>query len=155
ELIALAIAARPDLTAFRLGVARAQAEVNLAMANRFSDVFVLYQPFTYQNNAPFNLPSSRSWAIGATVGVPVFDRNQGNIQRAKLNVAQTRLELQALERIVVTDVENARQEYQMTRAAIERIEREFLPAAKQVLDTNFRLYQQGEADLVLYLTAQR
>ncbi len=155
DLVGLAIANRPDLAAFRLGVGRAQAEVGLANANRFSDVFLLYQPFTYQNNSPFNTPSSRSWALGATVAVPLFDRNQGNIQRARINVDQTRIELRTLERAIVTEVEDAHQEYTITRATTQRIERDLLPAARQVLDTNLRLYRQGEADLVLYLSAQR
>ncbi len=155
ELIALSIASRPDLAAFRLGVGRALAEVNLAEANRFSDVFLVYQPFTYQDNAPFGTPSSRSWAVGATVPVPVFDRNQGNLARARINVEQTRLEMRALERVIVTEVENAHEEYTVTRAAVERIEHTLLPAARQVLDTSLRLYHQGEADVELYLTAQR
>lgn len=155
ELIGLALATRPDLAAFRLGVGRALAEVNLAQANRFSDVFLLYQPFTYQDNGPFSTPSSRSWALGASMAVPMFDRNQGNIARARINVEQTRLELRALERTIITELENALEEYKVTRAAVERIERSLLPAARQVLDTSLRLYHQGEADVELYLTAQR
>ena len=47
ELIRLAVEGRPDIVAFRLGVHRAEAEVRLAVANRMSDVYLLYQPYTY------------------------------------------------------------------------------------------------------------
>ena len=57
ELVAIAMANRPDLAAYRLGLARAQADVRLSHANRVPDVFALYQPFTYQDNSPFNQPS--------------------------------------------------------------------------------------------------
>ena len=92
------------------------ADVRLAKANRISDVFVLYQPYTYQDNAPFNLPSSRSWALGATVTAPIYDRNQGNIRRANVNVEQSRLEMQSVERRMVAEVEDARDEYEVSRA---------------------------------------
>lgn len=77
QLVAWAMGNRPDLAAYRLGLTRAQADVRLSQANRLPDVFGLYQPFTYQDNAPFKMPSSRSWAAGVTVTLPIFDRNQG------------------------------------------------------------------------------
>ena len=48
---------RPDLLAFRLGVERANADVRLAQANRFSDVYLLAQPYTLQDNRPYGLKS--------------------------------------------------------------------------------------------------
>lgn len=155
QLVQLALAARADLIAFRLGAQRAAADVDLARANRFSDVYVLYQPYTYQNNRPFDLPSSRSWALGATVAVPLFDRNQGVIQRAQTNVEQTKLETRAQERIVVAQVEDAYAEYVTTRRAVERMEQHLLPNARQALDDNLSLYRQGQVPLLSYLNAQR
>ena len=76
----------PTSSSFRLGVGRAEADVRLALANRFSDVYVLYQPYTFQDNAPLGLKSAHSWALGVTVPLPIYNRNQGGIQRAKLNV---------------------------------------------------------------------
>src|SRR5262249_49346585 len=62
ELIRTALECRPDIVAYRLGIARARAEVKLARANRMSDIYLLYQPFTYQDARPFNTPSATSWA---------------------------------------------------------------------------------------------
>ena len=62
----------------------------LARANRFADAYLLYQPFTYQNNAPFGTQSATSWALGITVPLPVYNRNQGNIERARINIHQSR-----------------------------------------------------------------
>ena len=96
--------------------------MRLAQANRYSDVYVLYQPFTYQDNSPFNLPSSQSWALGTTMTVPIYDRNQGNIRRAKFNVDQTRIEVQTIERRVAGEVEEARQEYEVSKAMVQRMQ---------------------------------
>ncbi|HWA97883.1 MAG TPA: TolC family protein, partial [Pirellulales bacterium] len=158
QLIPLAVSIRPDLMAYRLGIGRAEADVRLARANWMQDVYLFYQPFTLQDNRFLGIPgapNSISWAAGATVNVPLFDRNQGNIRRAQLNVQQTQLELIGLERTIVNEVQQAHADYVATKVAIDRLEKALLPAARQVLDTNLRLYQQGEANMFNYLAAQR
>jgi outer membrane protein, heavy metal efflux system len=155
ELRRIALEARPDLASYRLGIRRAEADVRLALANRYSDIYVLYQPYTYQNNQPYGLKSPTSWALGVTVPLPIYNRNQGGIQRAKLNVTQTQIQLATLERQVLTDVDQAIYEYEVSRRAVERIEREILPPADQVLADTYRLYTSGEENVVVYLNAQR
>jgi cobalt-zinc-cadmium efflux system outer membrane protein len=155
ELIKTALECRPDVVAYRLGIARAKAEVKLARANRLSDVYLLYQPFTYQDARPFNNPSATSWALGVTVPLPLYNRNQGNLQRAKINVDQSHLELAEREQQAANEVRQAERQYIMTRQALERIEGRLRPAAHRVLDDVRRLYMQGEEDALLYLNAQR
>ncbi len=151
----LALRSRPDILSFRLGVERAQADVRLARANRLSDVYLLFQPYTFQNNAPFGVQSSTSWALGVTVPMPIFNRNQGNIQRAVINVDQTRIDLAALERQVITDVELALAEYEVTKKAVHHLETELVPTAQAVKDDTYRLFQGGEVSNINYLNAQR
>jgi cobalt-zinc-cadmium efflux system outer membrane protein len=146
---------RPDLNAFRLGVKRAESDVTLARAERLSDFYLLVQPYTFQNNAPTGQKSAYSWAIGLTAPLPIFNRNQGNIERAKINVTQSQVELAALEQRVVAEVQRAYSQYTVTRQAILRYEKDMLPAASQVLDESMRLYKGGEADFATYLNARR
>ncbi|MFO0893093.1 MAG: TolC family protein [Isosphaeraceae bacterium] len=155
ELVRLALVNRADLAALRLGTGLAQADVRLALAERYQDVYLLYQPYTFQDNAPFDTKSAHSWAVGVTVPLPIYNRNQGNIQRARVNVSQTRTQLAAAELRVVTEVRQAEREYLVSRAAVERIERDLLPGARRVRDETFRRYSQGEIALVDYLLAQR
>ncbi len=155
EMLGVALAARPDLVSFRLGVGRAEADVRLALANRFADIYVLYQPYTFQDAAPQGLKSAHSWALGVTVPLPIYNRNQGGIRRAELNVAQTRVELAALERQVITEVRQAESQYAVTRDAVGRIRDDLLPSARQVRDDTFRLYTAGEVNVVVYLDSQR
>ncbi|HEX8200175.1 MAG TPA: TolC family protein, partial [Isosphaeraceae bacterium] len=150
----LALGARPDLVAYRLGIRRAEADVRLARANRLSDLYLLYQPYTFQDNTPFGTKSATSWAVGLTVPLPIYNRNQGNIRRARLNVAQTQVELAALERQVVAEVEQAAQEYVVTRDAVERLRRDLLPAARNVLSVAYLRYREGEEDVVTFLNAR-
>ena len=58
DLRQVALAERPDIVSFRLGVSRAEADVRLAKANAYSDVYVLWQPYTFQDNTPYGLKSA-------------------------------------------------------------------------------------------------
>jgi cobalt-zinc-cadmium efflux system outer membrane protein len=155
ELVREALQARPDVAAFRLGITAAEANLGLQLANRFTDAYLLYQPFTYQNNAPFGRQSGSSWAIGLTVPMPVYNRNQGNIERARLNISQSQVQLSWIERRVITEVENAANEYHVTRRLSQRIREEILPPLRSARDDQFRLFQEGEGTVFDYLAAQR
>ena len=130
----IALDSRPDIAAYRLGVKRAEADVRLARANRFSDVYLLFQPYTFQDNAPYGLKSAVSYALGVTVPLPIYNRNQGGIQRAVLNVSQTQTQLADVERQALIDVEKAVQEYEVTRREVDELSKEVIPEASQVRD---------------------
>jgi outer membrane protein, heavy metal efflux system len=154
DLIQIAIDERPDLRAYRLGIDRARADVRLARANRFQDVYLLYQPFTFQNNEPFGLKSSTSWAIGMTIPLPIFNQNQGNIQRSLLNVDQSQIELTGAIRQVITEVQNAEREYLVSRRAVEQFEEKVLVHARKYLEVSHTLFVEGESDVTQYLNAE-
>ncbi len=153
-LLRMALANRPDLVAYRLGLGRAEADVKLALANRYPDLFLMYQPYTFQDDTPLRKKSAHSWGVGVAVPLPLFNRNQGNIERARLNVAQTQAELTALEDRVVYEVRQAERTYRVTRAAIERIERSLLPRASKEHNRVNRLYLAGQADELAFLMAE-
>ncbi len=123
ELQRVALDTRPDLIAARIGIARAQHECGLARAGRMDDWYLFYNPWTYQDERPFKVASASSWSVGLTVPLPVSNRNQGNIQRARINIAQAQTEQQALERRVATEVRLAHRELTSARAAVARLER--------------------------------
>ncbi len=154
ELRKIALAERPDVAAFRLGVSMAEASVKLAKANAFSDVYGLWQPYTFQNNAPFGLRSQVSWAIGVTVPLPVYNRNQGGIERAKINVTQSEVQLSDSERQLMIDVEKAVQEYEVSQRLVEELRKDVIPDAKFVRDAAQRLWQGGETSMLGFLQAQ-
>jgi len=129
RLVELALRCRPDLRAARLGIDRAGAEIALQRANRVDDVFLFYDPITIQDNSPFGRQSASSWAVGLTFAMPIFNRNQGNIARAESNLAQTRLEMEAIERRVAAEVRLAEREYRRSVAALEELERDVVPRA--------------------------
>ncbi len=154
ELRRIALESRPDIISYRLGVQRAEADVRLARASRYSNPYLLFQPYTYQDNTPYGLKSAVSYALGVTVPLPVFNRNQGGIQRAVLNVTQSQIELSETERQALVDVEKAVQEYDVSRREVNELANDVIPAAKQVRDEAFRLLTAGEKSLLEYIAAQ-
>jgi outer membrane protein, heavy metal efflux system len=155
ELLQAALLVRPDLNAYRLGVQRAQAEVQMARADRWADVFLLYTPWQYQDNSPINAQSATSWSLGALVTLPVFNRNQGNISRAQTTVTQTVIELQGRERQVSAEVERAYLQYTTTRDAVQRFQQDILPRASRIRDDKFRLFKAGTESILTFLGAQK
>lgn len=154
-LIETGLNARPDLLSYRYGLSRAEADVNSSLAQRFSDVYLLYQPYTMQNNSWQGLKNAYSWTVGVTVALPVFNRNQGNVARAKLNAQQSKYELSAREKQVVYDVAEAIREFELSRNSIIEYRKEVIPASKEVRDSAFRRWHGGESSALDYLDAQQ
>lgn len=155
QLRRIALDHRPDVLSYRLGVKRAVADVRLARANRLNDVYVLFQPFTYQDNTPYGLKSATSWALGVTAPMPIFNRNQGGIERAKLNVRQTETELADVERQALMEVEHAVEEYRTTRREVDDLRVNVIPDATRIREQAYELYQTGVESAVDYINAQR
>jgi cobalt-zinc-cadmium efflux system outer membrane protein len=155
ELVQKAVARRPDLVAYRYGLRRAQADVQVARANAYPDVYVLYQPYTLQNNTYLGVPSAYSWWLGVTATIPVYARNQGNITRARINVTQTEVQAQSAERLVISDVLNAAQELEQSLIAVSGFRNKILPPAKKVRDAAFLRWQGGDTPMQDYLDAQQ
>jgi cobalt-zinc-cadmium efflux system outer membrane protein len=154
ELRKIALADRPDILSLRLGILRAEADVRLAKANAYSDVYVLWQPYTFQDNTPYGLKSQYSWALGVTVPLPIYNRNQGGIERAKINVTQSQMQLADQERQVQIDVEEAVQEYEVSRRYVDDLKENVVRPAKHNLDDANKLYTEGAKSLPEYLDAQ-
>ena len=154
-LVETGVNARPDLLGYRQGLLRAQADVNNALAQRYSDVYLLYQPYTLQSNNFQGLKNAYSYAVGVTIALPVFNRNQGNILRSKLNAEQSKYELVNIQKQVVYDVEEAVREYTLSRDSVIEFKKEVIPAAQVVRDSAYRRWKGGETSAVEYLEAQQ
>jgi outer membrane protein, heavy metal efflux system len=154
ELQKIALTERPDIAAMRLGISYAEAAFRLAKANAFSDIYVLWQPYTYQDNAPYGLRSQISWAVGVTVPIPIYNRNQGGIERAKINVTQSEVQLSDAQRQLLIDVEKAVQEYEVSRRLVADLRESVIPDARKVRDAAERLWKGGETSILNFLQAQ-
>jgi cobalt-zinc-cadmium efflux system outer membrane protein len=120
-LVRVALANRPDLQAQRLAVTFAEANINAVLANRFDDVLLLYQPYTFHDGRqgiPTN--NSLSWTVGVTVPLPLYNRQQGNLLKARLAADQARTRLASLEKTVASEVDAAVLEHKTSHEALTR-----------------------------------
>ena len=143
------------MLAVKFAVRRAQADLRLARANGYPDVYVLYQPYTFQNNTYLGVPSSYSWTLGLTATIPLYNRNQGNVTRAKVNITQSEIQAASAERGVIRDVLDAAQELEQSLVAVNQFRGEIIPTSQQVRDAAFRRWQGGEIPMQDYLDAQQ
>ena len=156
ELIKKALEKRPDLLAWKYGVRRAEADLKLAKANGYPDVFVLYQPYTFQNNTYLGVPSAYSWTLGLTASIPLYNRNQGNVTRAKINIHQSAIQVASAERGGrERRLERCAGAQNKARAAVAQFRNEILPPAKEVRDTAAKRMLGGEISMDDYLDAQQ
>ncbi len=155
ELVKRAIAKRPDLAAYRYGLRRAQADLKLAKANGYPDAYILYQPYTFQNNTYLGVPSAYSWTLGATVSIPLYNRNQGNVTRAKININQTEIQVESAQRLVQSDVLNAALELEQSLIAVSEFRKEIIPVSRKVRDAAYKRFTGGQTSALEFLAAQQ
>jgi cobalt-zinc-cadmium efflux system outer membrane protein len=93
--------------------------------------------------------------VGVTVPLPVYNRNQGNIARARIGVTQTATQLADVELRTIAEVEQAARQFEVSKAAAERIEKRLLPSATKIRQAAEVRFTAGEADAIELLSAQR
>ncbi len=89
------------------------------------------------------------------VPIPVFNRNQGEIERARRENEQLGKRVTSLEAQINNEVQTAYDQYQTSRTLVENIEATMLKQARDVRDITEYSYRRGEASLVEFLDAQR
>jgi cobalt-zinc-cadmium efflux system outer membrane protein len=143
-----AIANRPDVQAAAQGIEKAQADLTLQHAKAYPDI----QPQVGVNETHDN---GNYVSLGATVALPIFDRNQGEIARAGADIDRAQKLYDAARAQVIADVDSS---YATARTAYDRyimIRDNFLPKAKGARDGIQIAYEKGGASLLDYLDAQR
>jgi cobalt-zinc-cadmium efflux system outer membrane protein len=147
-----AIDARPDLRAAVLGVKQAQTNYQLAEANGSVDPTI---GLWFTHNGSFNNPDALN-TIGASVNIPlrIFDRNQGEKLRTKIDIDRNEKLRQGVETQVYSDVDSAFATLNSNINLLKPYKRQYLEQAVRVRDTVFFSYQHGGASLLDFLNAE-
>jgi cobalt-zinc-cadmium efflux system outer membrane protein len=148
---------RPDLKGQRLQRDRAQAATELARRLRFPDVAldINYQQAGsggFGTNAPLTPPTL---TIGLSAPLPLFYRQQGEIQKADADLTVQEAQQAKLEAQVLSDVGAAYASFASAREQVERMEGRLLDRARRARDLVEIQYQKGAASLLEFLDAER
>jgi cobalt-zinc-cadmium efflux system outer membrane protein len=150
NVTAQALELRPDLQALRRDQARSLAEIRSQIAQGKVD----YSVGTEFHRTFYN-GSSDVFGFFFQAPLPIFNRNQGEIERARQEQQQVLARIRAAEADVRNDVRNAWVQYQTSKDLLDNIEHSLLDQARDVRDTMEYSYRRGEASLVEFLDAQR
>jgi cobalt-zinc-cadmium efflux system outer membrane protein len=147
DLKGLAMQNRPDLRAAQQGVTAARSQEALMRANGKKDLGV---SFDYTHTAGIN-----SGAFFFNIDLPIFDRNQGEIARARFAITQA--EEQAIETAqqVNTDIVDAFSALRSNDEIIQLYRGGYVDQAKQSRDITEYAYKRGAASLLDFLDAER
>jgi cobalt-zinc-cadmium efflux system outer membrane protein len=147
ELMAMALRQRPDVRAAQLGIAAAQSQLGLAVANGKRDV-----------NASMNyshVKSANSISIFGSIEMPIFDRNQGEIARNRYVVTQSQELSSEQNSLALTDVENSYESLHTNDEVVQLYQSGYLKQAEDSRDISQYAYQRGAASLLDFLDAER
>ena len=147
-----ALDARPDLHAAVLTVEQAKANYQLAEANGSTDPTI---GVWFTHNGSFNNPDALN-TIGASVSIPlrIFDRNQGEKLRTKIDINRSEKLRQGAETQVYSDVDSAYATLASNIELLKPYKRQYLQQAVRVRDTVFFSYQHGGASLLDFFNAE-
>jgi cobalt-zinc-cadmium efflux system outer membrane protein len=147
-----ALDARPDLRAAVLTVKQAETNYQLAEADGSTDPTV---GVWFTHNGSFNNPDALN-TIGASVSIPlrIFDRNQGEKLRTKIDINRNEKLRQGVETQVYSDVDSAYATLSSDVELLKPYKKQYLEEAVRVRDTVLFSYQHGGAALLDFLNAQ-
>ena len=153
QLHRLALDQRPDLQALLRDQARSLAEIRSQIAQGKVDYTVGAQVHRQYGSA-LNTPGN-SLGLFFSLPLPVFNRNQGEIERARQEQQQIEARIRAAQREVSNEVESAYVQLTTAQNLLKNIERDMLQQAREVRQTTEYSYRRGEASFVELLDAQR
>ena len=144
---AKALQNRPDLRAAQQGVTAANSQYELQMSIGKKDVTA---QINYTHIADLNTAS-----LFGQIQAPIFDRNQGEIARARYAIGQAQEQEKFTSGQVLTDVRDAYESLRTNDEIVMLYRTGYLDEAQQDRDISQYAYQRGAASLLDYLDAER
>jgi cobalt-zinc-cadmium efflux system outer membrane protein len=152
EFRKIAMDTRPDLKAAVEAIDKAQTDHKLAIANGSTDpTFGVW----WTHNPSFNNPFDED-TLGLSVNIPlrIFDRNQGEKLRTKLDITRTERLHEAAEAQVLSEVDSSYATLESILTLLTPYKAKYLQQSVRVRDTISFSYQNGGASLLDFLNAQ-
>ena len=148
-LMQLAEQSRPDLRAAQQAVTAARSQLGLAQANGTQDLTVsadyLRSPLSGDNTA----------ALGVSIPLAIFDRNQGEIARTRVAVTQAEFQHAEVLSQVKTDIKDAYEGLQRNDRIAQHYRSGYLEVSQKSRDISQYAYKRGATSLFDFLDAER
>lgn len=158
--IDIALRNRPDLQLARVNEEVAQAGLRLARATGAPDV-TAFSRYTLNRSSyedtPVGVRSDRDrlLTVGVTIGIPVFNRNQGAKAEAAAAISQARTRREFLESVVRSEVQSAYARYEAARAAVMTFEQGVINRSNDNIRVIRAAYEFGQFSITDLISEQR
>ncbi len=146
---------RPDLASLQKQLAKANADIKLEEAKAYPQATPIVGYSRQFQQQAIGFPDANSWMAGVNVSVPIFDRNQGNIGKAKSVYSQTQLNLQAQLVDLRAEIDQVVKTFASAYQFLDSDDPGQLDAAKNVRDKITQANELGGKTLIEVLDAQR
>lgn len=145
-----AVEIRPDLQLRRVNMQYQDRNLKLQRSTGVPDVKLAYQPRDRGSNyvRPYQ-------GFNVEFNIPIFDRNQGEIQAAQFGVKKSALEVQQTENQVRNEVTAAFNRYQSSNTGLAGYEPEFLDQLTQLNRNTNENFQKRNISLLQFIDQQR
>jgi cobalt-zinc-cadmium efflux system outer membrane protein len=159
--VEIALRTRPDLRLAQLNEEVAQAGLRLARAQGTPEVtisarFVTDRSITDLPEPLIPVPDrNRSLAVGVSVGLPVFNSNQGAKVEAAIAITQAQRRREFAEQVVRAEVTSAFRRYEAACSAITIFDQGVIARSNENIRTIRAAYQLGAFSITELLTQQR
>ena len=156
----IALRSRPDLRVARLTEEAAQAGLRLARAQSAPDLTASAR-YTANRSVFDSTPvgpigdRDRLVTFGVSIGIPVFNTNQGAKQEAALAIDQAQKRREFLEQLVRSEVTAAYARYDASNKALSTFEQGVIGRSNENIQAIRAAYQLGEFRITDLLAEQR
>lgn len=158
--IEIALRTRPDLRLAKLNEEVAHAGLKLANALSSPEVSA-FTRFTINRSTFDDTPvgvirdRDKLLTVGVSVGIPVFNRNQGGKAEAVAAISQARIRREFLEALVRAEVRSAYARYEAARSAVARFEQGVIARSNANINVIRAAYEIGEFRISELINEQR
>ncbi|MDN6280171.1 MAG: TolC family protein [Psychroflexus sp.] len=146
DLVDKALEKRSDIQSTKslIEVSKSQIDLEKSLAYPTPEIGVIYNP---QGTVPF-------LGISFSIDLPVFDRNQGEIQKSRHRQEQAEQQLKSLKKELYTEVTVAHENYKVQQQNKEDF-KELLEQSQTILNNVKHAYLKGGTSIIDFLEAQR
>jgi cobalt-zinc-cadmium efflux system outer membrane protein len=149
SLLTIAFSNREDLISEREKTLMKKSRIDLAYANAFPDLTIGVE---LDRQGP---DFRNTFGGGIGIAIPVFNRNQNDIQRSEAEYQAATLDEKAKENLIVNSVAAAYTKYQNSWNVVHTLSESTLKNADDVRAMAVKSYNTGNTGLVDFLEAER
>jgi cobalt-zinc-cadmium efflux system outer membrane protein len=160
QSVTFALAVRPDLKLARLTEEIAAAGLRLQYAQNVPDLG-LFGRFSASSSVFDNTPvgilrdRDKSLSFGASITLPILNRNQGATREAEASIRQARQRREFLEQVIRTEVTTAFGRYEAAKAAVDIFEQGVIQRSVENIRAVRGAYEVGAFRITDVLAEQR